>query len=132
MIDGQEYVVADVENVPTGTSFTGTQKIRLATAMPLDLDAQQVLASSVQTLGKLALASFPSSSVLPDSANNLSINLSGLSTGTKVTYLGPNSPVTELNITANFQRQATGDTITRTDGGRSWEGLGLYVGKPFS
>ncbi len=39
--------------------FTGSQKIRLATTMPLDLDATQVLSNSVQTLGKLALTSFP-------------------------------------------------------------------------
>ena len=59
----------------------------------------------------------------------MSIDVSGLSTGTKVKYLGPNSPVSEENITANFQRSATGDTITRTDGGRSWEQLGLYIGQ---
>ena len=129
LVDGHEYLVADVENVPAGNTFTGTQTIRLATAMPLELDASQVLSNSVQTLGKLSLASFPSSSVTSDVANNLAIQLSGLSTGTKVTYLGPNSPVTELNITANFQRQTTGDAITRTDGGQSWEELGLYVGQ---
>ena len=129
LVEGNEYVVADVENVPAGNTFTGTQKIRLATTLPLDLDASQVLSNSTQTLGKLALAPFSSSAVAADASNNLSIGLSGLNSGTKVTYLGPNSPVTELNITATFQRLATGDTITRTDGGRSWEQLGLYIGQ---
>ena len=42
LVNGNEYVVADVENVPAGNTFTGTQKIRLALTMPLDLDAAQV------------------------------------------------------------------------------------------
>ena len=129
LVNGSEYVVADVENVPAGNAFTGTQKIRLATTMPLDLDASQALSNSTQTFGKLALASFSSSAVNSDASNNLSIDVSGLSTGTTVKYLGPNSPVTEQNISATFQRQPTGDTITRTDGGRNWEQLGLYLGQ---
>jgi hypothetical protein len=39
--DGETYVVADVENVPPGDTFTGTQKIWRAQSMPLELDVDQ-------------------------------------------------------------------------------------------
>ncbi len=90
--DGQEYVIADVENVPAGNNFSGVQKIRLAETLPLDLGNEAVLPDSTQTLSKISLATFPSTAVIADANNNISINLPGIANGTKLTYMGPNSP----------------------------------------
>ena len=126
LVNGQEVVVADVENVPSGDEFTGVQKIRLAKTLPLDIGNEAVLANSTQSLGKILLATFPSSAVAADANNNLTINLPGITNGTKLTYKGPNSPVTETNIDATFARSPAGDTITRDGGGTDWKDLGLY------
>ncbi len=53
LVSGDEYVIADVENVPAGNVFTGTQKIRLAEALTLDIGNEAVLPNSQQTLGSL-------------------------------------------------------------------------------
>ncbi len=125
--DGQSYIVADVENVPLAASFTGTQKIWLARARSLELDVDQVQPNATHTLAALALAEFPSTSVGQDANGNLTIEMPEFSTGDKVTYLGPNSPVTEKGIKARFQRNASGDRIIRTDGGTDWKSLGLHI-----
>ena len=127
LIDGVSYYVSEVENVPTGNNFTGTQKIRLAKTLPLKLDSDQVVPTAQHSLSRLLLTEFPSSAVSKDATNNLTIDIAspttggidvgGLASGDKVKYLGANSPVTEKNITANFQRNTSGDRITRTDGG---------------
>ncbi len=125
--DGETYFVADVENVPPGADFSGTQKIWLSRAQPLKLDVDQVQPNATHTLAALAIAEFPSTSVGQDANGNLAIDLPEFNTGDKVKYLGPNSPVTEKGIQATFQRNASGDRIIRTDGGTDWKSLGLRL-----
>ncbi len=137
--DGESYYVSEVENVPQGNTFSGTQKIRLAKTLPLKLDSDQVVPTAQHSLSRLLLTEFPSSAVSKDASNNLTIDIASPATsgmdvadlvsGNKVKYLGPNSPVSEKNITANFQRNNSGDRITRTDGGKDWQALGLHVGQ---
>ena len=130
---GDTYTVADVLATNDAGDGTVTQVVRLARAATLDLDAAQVDPAATQSLARFTLSTAPSASFANDGQGNLSVPIAALTvplvTGDVVTYVGPGSPVTEQNVAGTFARAATGDTLTRTDGGLSFTELGLHVGQ---
>ena len=133
LTSGSTYYVTDVISTQTQSDGTLTQEVRLASAQPIALGISQINKNSVQSLSQLQLSTFDSSAVSNGSAGNLTINNSLLSmplvNGDVVTYVGTSTPVALNNLGATFARSAGGDTITRTDGGPTWDAEGLIAGE---
>ncbi|WP_428673984.1 LEPR-XLL domain-containing protein, partial [Roseibium sp.] len=132
LVDGATYVVAGVELVSENADGTITQRIKLAHGGAIDIDATTTDFFSNHKLSLLESLKFTPAQVADAGTGALAIDMSGLTTGDKVVYLGPASSMEIDLATATFEANAGGDKITITDGSPAWARQGLYAGQSIS
>jgi hypothetical protein len=133
LADGATYYVVEVtDGAVDDANDTITQTIKLASLPGMDLDPLDSSGNtSVHSLSRLAVLLFPASGVSTAPGDLTISGLSGVASGDKLIYRGPNSEIDQQIEQATFAALGALDTITTTSG-PTWRSIGLHVGQTIS